>query len=177
MHGCYWLLRNFIRKNIIRWLTTALSAIFSGIIKHSSTVHALERKTSLGHLQHGFSFTYIWRFRPLCEIKSPIVKIFSHPDFMVEMISVMSNRELMSTVCASPQKWRKKMEEICFKAALEKILWAARMRTYIPDEWGHLILIMTFQSRWASIWVVKCLNPAGPAGNPVETFRVQPLKF
>lgn len=62
---------------------------------------------------------------------SPIVKIFSHPDFKVEIISVMSSRELIITVCSS-QKW-KKMREICFKTALEKILWTARMRTYIPD--------------------------------------------
>lgn len=118
----------------------------------------LERKTALGHLGHGFSLDYTWRDRPLWETKGPIVKIFPEPDFAMEIISVMSSWELMPITCSSPKEWRKQMEKICLKTAFEKTLWAARMRTYVPDGWGHLVILITFQNRSASVWASETVE-------------------
>lgn len=85
--------------------------------------------------------------------------------------------ELMPIPCSTSAEWRKKKGRICFKTAFEKSLWAARMRTYVPDERGHLV-ILTFQSTSEPIWASERVGFfSSSCWEPCWSFRAQPLKF
>lgn len=165
-----------LEKCIIWWLTAALSLIFSGVIKHSSTVYELERKTTLGRLGHSFSFTHIWRFKPVWDQKVPLWKYF--------LIQILRWRLFqlcpVGSWClqfALLRNGGRKGGKSSLKLSLKKFSglpgWGPTFQIngdlWSDDDFSEQInLCLGFQ---------QCLNPSGPAGNPVESFRAKPLKF